>query len=47
VVAERRTCARRAAPIPPAPRLEFDDRDDPITEVDAPDGFDAAAFATD
>ena len=28
-------------------RLEFDDRDDPITEVDAPDGFDAAAFATD
>jgi alkylhydroperoxidase family enzyme len=28
-------------------RLEFDDRDDPIVEVDAPDGFDAAAFATD
>jgi alkylhydroperoxidase family enzyme len=28
-------------------RLEFDDRDDPITEVDAPEGFDAAAFATD
>jgi alkylhydroperoxidase family enzyme len=28
-------------------RLEFDDRDDPIIEVAAPDGFDAAAFATD
>lgn len=28
-------------------RLEFDDRDDPIVEVDAPDDFDAAAFATD
>ncbi len=28
-------------------RLEFDDRDDPITEVPAPDGFDAQAFARD
>lgn len=28
-------------------RLEFDDRDDPIVELDAPEGFDAAAFATD
>ena len=28
-------------------RLEFDDRDDPIVEVDAPDDFDPAAFATD
>jgi alkylhydroperoxidase family enzyme len=28
-------------------RLEFDDRDDPIVEIDAPEGFDAAAFATD
>ncbi len=28
-------------------RLEFDDRDDPIVEVPAPDGFDAAAFARD
>ena len=28
-------------------RLEFDDRDDPIVEVDAPADFDAAAFATD
>ena len=28
-------------------RLEFDDRDDPIVEVPAPDGFDAAAFASD
>ncbi|MDJ0769394.1 MAG: carboxymuconolactone decarboxylase family protein [Ilumatobacter sp.] len=27
-------------------RLEFDDRDDPITEVPAPDGFDAEAFAS-
>ena len=27
--------------------LEFDDRDDPIVEVDAPAGFDARAFATD
>ncbi len=27
-------------------RLEFDDRDDPIVEVPAPDGFDATAFAT-
>ena len=28
-------------------RLEFDDRDDPIVELDAPEGFDARAFATD
>ena len=28
-------------------RLEFDDRDDPIVEVDAPDGFDAERFARD
>jgi alkylhydroperoxidase family enzyme len=28
-------------------RLEFDDRDDPITEVDAPDGFDPERFARD
>ena len=28
-------------------RLEFDDRDDPIVEMPAPDGFDAAAFAGD
>jgi hypothetical protein len=28
-------------------RLEFDDRDDPIVEVPAPDGFDAEAFASD
>ena len=26
-------------------RTEFDDRDDPITEVSAPEGFDAAAFS--
>lgn len=28
-------------------RLEFDDRDDPIIEVDAPDGFDPRRFAND
>lgn len=28
-------------------RLEFDDRDDPIVEVPAPEGFDAARFAAD
>lgn len=28
-------------------RLEFDDRDDSMFEVDAPEGFDARAFATD
>ncbi|MDA2946117.1 MAG: carboxymuconolactone decarboxylase family protein, partial [Actinomycetota bacterium] len=28
-------------------RLEFDDRDDPITEVDAPVGFDPERFARD
>ena len=28
-------------------RLEFDDRDDPMVEVPAPGGFDAAAFARD
>jgi alkylhydroperoxidase family enzyme len=28
-------------------RLEFDDRDDPIVEVAAPDGFDPAGFARD
>lgn len=28
-------------------RLEFDDRDDPIVEVPAPDGFDAESFARD
>ena len=28
-------------------RLEFDDREDPIVEVEAPEGFDARAFATD
>jgi alkylhydroperoxidase family enzyme len=28
-------------------RLELDDRDDPIVEVPAPDGFDAASFARD
>ena len=27
-------------------RLEYDDRDDPIVEREAPEGFDAAAFAT-
>ena len=26
-------------------RLEFDDRDDPMIEVPAPDGFDAEHFA--
>jgi len=26
-------------------RLEFDDRDDPMVEVPAPDGFDAERFA--
>ena len=28
-------------------RLEFDDRDDPITEIDAPEGFEAERFARD
>lgn len=28
-------------------RLEFDDRDDPIVEVPASEGFEPAAFATD
>ena len=28
-------------------RLEFDDRDDPMVEVPAPEGFDAASFARD
>jgi alkylhydroperoxidase family enzyme len=28
-------------------RLEFDDRDDPIVEIDGPEGFDPIAFASD
>lgn len=28
-------------------RLEFDDRDDPVVELDAPEGFDAVRFARD
>jgi hypothetical protein len=28
-------------------RLEWDDRDDPVVEVDSPEGFNAAGFARD